>query len=436
MIATMRRTPPILALLGLALAVPALVLAPSGSLHADDSKPADSPKPDEATRAAALAANDEGVKLAEKGEHEAALARFAEALEKLPDDSTIKANCAKVHAMIGKKLLDERKFQEAAREYRASGTLDPAELDYQHSEGIALSRAGEDRDALPVFERVLHEKPERVATLVALGQSLYRLGRGKDAIARWEQALKLTPDDKDLATALEKAKREETVEGALLEDLGAPHFTIKCDGQADAALARRVGGYLEDAYRDVGYALGRYPEGEVAVVIYPKKAFRAVTGSHAWVAALYDGKIRIPAEGLERADAREVKRVLTHEYTHALIRSVAGSSVPAWLHEGIAQLEEGRTRADAQRALAAKELPSIDDLKGTFISDPDANRVTVRYAAAFDFVASLADSRGRTSIAELLDRLGKGEKLDDAATAVFGETTGQLYEVWRSSLAR
>lgn len=418
---------------GLALAALALAVSSSGAwsiLRADD------PRPDEATRAAALAANEEGCRLAERGDGEAALAKFAEALEKLPDDPTIKGNAAKVHATIGKKLFDERKFKEAAREYRTSADLVPTELDYPHSQGIALSRAGEDRDAVAIFERVLREKQERVPTLVALGQSLYRLGRNKDAIARWEHALKLAPEDKDLAAALEKAKREETVEGNLLEDLGAPHFTIKCDGQADAALARRVGGYLEDAYRDVGYALGRYPEGEIAVVIYPKKAFRAVTGSHAWVAALYDGKIRIPAEGLERADAREVKRVLTHEYTHALIKSVAGGSVPAWLHEGIAQLEEGRTRSDAQRVLGGKELPTLDDLKGTFISDPDTSRVAVRYASAFDFVASLAERRGNTAIAELLDRLGKGEKLDEASQSVFGEGTSSLYDAWRASLLR
>jgi tetratricopeptide (TPR) repeat protein len=422
----MRRTPVALLLVLLVLA-----LAGARTLRAQDAS-----KPDEAARAAALEANEEGVKLAEKGELEAALAKFAEALERTPDDPTIKANSANVHAAIGKKLLDDRKFPEAAKEFHTSAVLVPTELEYPHAEGIALARAGEDRDAVAIFERVVKEKPDRVATLVALGQSLYRLGRNKDAIARWEQALKLSPDDKDLAKALEKAKKEESVEGGLQEDLGAPHFTIKFDGEGDRTLARRVGGVLEDAYRDVGYALGRYPEGEIAVVIYPKKAFRAVTGTHGWVAALYDGKIRVPAEGLERAPASEVKRVLTHEYTHALIKSIAGSSVPAWLHEGIAQLEEGRTRADARLVLAGKQLPALSDLTGAFISDPDAGRVTVRYASAFDFVASLAERRGMTAIADLLGRMGKGEKLEDAATAVFGSSVEELYSDWQQSLVR
>ncbi|MEZ0228181.1 MAG: hypothetical protein ACAI25_06115, partial [Planctomycetota bacterium] len=83
--------------------------------------------------------------------------------------------------------------------------------------------------------------------------------------------------------------------------------------------------------------------------------------------------------------------------------------------------------------LKGKELPALDDLTGSFVSDPDANRVKLRYAAAFDFVASLAEKRGRTSLAELLDRLGKGEKLDEAARTVYGAAVSALYDEWRSS---
>lgn len=415
------------------LAVVLLVLA--NLALADDAKK-EKPPVEKAAKAAALALNEEGVKLAEKGDLEGALSRFAEALAKDEDEPTIRANAAKVHAAIGKKRFDERAFPEAAKEFKTASDLVPDELDYAHGEAVALAAGGSDRDAIPIFERILEKKPERVPTLVELGRALYRTGRNKDAIARWEQAAKLAPDDQELKETLAKAKKEESVEGELMEDLGAPHFTIKFDGKADPRIGRLVGSVLEDAYRDVGYDLGRYPVGETAVVVYPKKAFRTVTGSHSWVAALYDGKIRVPGEGIDAAHASEVKRVLTHEYTHALIRSIAGSNVPAWLHEGIAQLEEGRTRADARLALAGKALPAIEDLTGTFISDSDAARVKVRYAAAFDFVASLAEKRGKTSIAELLDRLGKGEKLDDAAKAVYGSEVAGLFDEWRSATSR
>src|SRR5262249_10814511 len=157
---------------------------------------------------------------------------------------------------------------------------------------------GSEKEAIAVFERILDKNAERRDTLQALGHALYRIGRNKDAIARWEKASQLAPDDQDLKELLAKAKKEESVEGQLVEDLGAPHFTIKFDGQGDPRIGRIVGGALEQAYKDVGYDLGRYPTGETAVVVYPKKAFRAVTGSHGWVAALYDGKIRVPGEGI------------------------------------------------------------------------------------------------------------------------------------------
>jgi tetratricopeptide (TPR) repeat protein len=418
--------------------------APPGPAETRPSKPAPTVQlapaiadPAAAARhASALAANEEGVKLAEKGELEASLARFAEALSTDPDEPVIRANAAKVHAAIGNRHMGDRKFPDAEVEFRTAAELVPLELEYGHLQGLALAQGGGDAEAVPVFQRVLEKKPDRVPTLVALGTSLYRLGRNGEAIAIWEKALALSPDDKELAAELAKAKKEESVEGELMEDLGAPHFTIKFDGNGDPRVGRLVGGVLEDAYRDVGYDLGRYPPGVIAVVVYPKKAFRAVTGSHGWVAALYDGKIRVPAEGLEAVQATEVKRVLTHEYTHALIRSIAGGAVPAWLHEGIAQLEEGRTRMDARTTLRGKTLPVLDDLTGTFLGDSDAGRVRVRYAAAFDFIASLAERRGRTSIAELLDRLGKSEKLDDAVKAIYGVDTASLYEEWRGTTGR
>ncbi|MBI3724224.1 hypothetical protein HY251_09770 [bacterium] len=413
----------------------ALVLALAPTSSGDDAV-----KEDEATRAkkraAALAANEEGVALAKKGELEKALSKLAEALAVLPDEPTIRANSAKVHVAVGQARVDERKFPEAAKEFRIASELVPDELEYAHLEGSALAQGGADKDAVAVFERVLSKKEDRLPTLVALAQTLYRLGRNKDAIAFWEKARKLAPEDKEIAAELEKARKEESVEGTLMEDLGAPHFTIKFDGQADPGLGRLVGRALEDAYRDVGYDLGRYPQGEVAVVVYPKKAFSAVTGSHGWVAALYDGKIRIPAEGLEKADAREVRRVLSHEYTHALIRSIAGTTVPAWLHEGIAQLEEGRTRADARTTLKGADLPALEDLQKSFAGDSDQKRVRARYAAAFDFVASLSEKRGKTAISELLDRLGKNEKLDESVQSVFGSSLSSLYDDWKTSAGR
>lgn len=414
------------------------ILALSAVAFADDAKKADKPltAEEKARREAALALNEEGVKLAEKGDYELALARFAEAMAKCDSEPTIRANAAKVHAAVGKQRFDERKFEEAAKEFHAAFDLVPDELDYAQSEGVSLAQGGSDKDAIAVYERILEKKADRKDTLVALGNVLYRIGKNKDAIARWEKAAQLAPDDQELKDLLAKAKKEESVEGELFEDLEAPHFKIKFDGQGDPRIGQIVGAALEDAYKNVGYDLGRYPTAETSVVVYPKKSFRAVTGSHGWVAALYDGKIRVPGEGLDAANAAEVKRVLTHEFTHALIRSIAGSHVPAWLHEGIAQLEEGRTRADARTALAGNVLPALDDLTGTFINDSDVNRVKLRYAAAFDFVAALAEKRGRTSIAELLDRLGKGEKLDEAAKSVYGDSVSGLYDDWRASLSR
>src|SRR5882672_7832373 len=122
-----------------------LLVALMAPVGVDDAKP---PKETEAARtarkAAALVLNEEGVKLAEKGDLEAALGRLAEALGKDPEEPTIRANAAKIHAAIGKKHFDERKFPEAAKEYHDAADLVPDELDYRHDEGVALAQGSQD----------------------------------------------------------------------------------------------------------------------------------------------------------------------------------------------------------------------------------------------------------------------------------------------------
>ena len=58
-------------------------------------------------------------------------------------------------------------------------------------------------------------------------------------------------------------------------------------------------------------------------------------GRPGWSGGLFDGRIRLPIRG-GLADRREFERVLTHEYVHALVHSVAAGGVPAWLNEGLA----------------------------------------------------------------------------------------------------
>jgi tetratricopeptide (TPR) repeat protein len=385
-------------------------------------------------RERALAKNDEAVRKFGAGEVDAALALLREALLLVPDDATLRQNAARCLVTLGDAHRQARRFEEAARDYHEAAGLVPDDPDPALREGLALHEALRDRDAVRALEDAARRWPDQALAHDLLARALYRLGENARAIAAWERALALDPQNEHARGALDRARREEEVEGGLVVDLGAAHFSIKYDGAADMALGRLVAQTLEAAYNDVGALLGRYPRNEVAVVIYPGRTFRATTGAHGWVAGLYDGKIRVPAQGLAEAPAHEVRRVLTHEYAHALLRAVGGPRVPAWLQEGFAQVAEGRSRDDARRLLRRDAVPALARLGESFASEADPERARALYAAACDLAHELLGRGGAPLLADLLDRLGRGDALDDAARAIYGVRLDELEAAWRATL--
>ena len=58
-----------------------------------------------------------------------------------------------------------------------------------------------------------------------------------------------------------------------------------------------------------------------------------------WSAAGYDGHIRLPIAGTW-PQRDELDRILSHDFVHALVATLAGRTVPAWLNEGLATVLE------------------------------------------------------------------------------------------------
>lgn len=397
--------------------------------------PGAAPAQDEAARRqAAIERNDRAVALYREGELDGALTLLREALALAPDEAAVRRNAALCLVGLGDRAAEARRFGDAARDYHEAGTLWPEDPLPAWREAWALAQDRRGREALPLLERLLARWPDHAAGHSLLGQVRYDLGELAAALSAWERALQLDPADERARAGATRARREVGVEGDLVTDLAAPHFRIQYDGASDAALGRLVARELEEAYVRVGHLLGRYPPGEVAVVIYPAETFRVATGAHAWVAGLYDGKIRVPARGLAEADLREVRRVLTHEYAHALLFAVGGGRLPAWLQEGFAQVAQGRDRADARRDLTRAGAPTLAELSGSFTRQADPARARLLYAAACDLVHALLAQGGTPNLVDLLERFGRGEPLADAFRAVYGLTLDEAVEGWRTTL--
>jgi len=416
--------------IGLLLLALTLLLAASRPLPAQET--AEPPKPPtQAQRAAALKANEGGAALFVKGEAEKALPSFQRAVKLDPRQPIYARNLAKCYAHIAAGAFRARRFADAARDFKLADDTDPSVAAYPRSRGRALIEGGQPRDAIPVLEETTRRFPNDVGAWRFLGRAFDLASQLAEAVRAFERALVLVPADQATRQALLKAKRELAAEGSLETSFGARHFTLKFDGRSDAELGRLVAPMLDQAYDEIGRAFGVYPAVEIAAVIYPGKSFRKVTGAHAWVTGLYDGKIRLPGEGLMKVPTAELRRILRHEYTHALVVSLAGRRCPVWLHEGLAQLVDGSPLARSRALLRASGRPKLAALRSPFSKVKEVAEVQRRYAAAHSFVSWLGARRGgAVAFVRPLKELGRGAKLDRVLKRDFGADLATLYEEW------
>jgi hypothetical protein len=228
-------------------------------------------------------------------------------------------------------------------------------------------------------------------------------------LLRWLLAAVLSTGS---AYAQEPPARALPNESTLFSSPGA-HFNVLFEGPADEILARRAVDLLDEAYYNIGTALYTFPDRVITVILYTQEQFRDVTRSPDWAAAAYDGTIRVSMRGaLEKP--QELKRVLTHELTHAMVQNIAPRGVPTWLHEGLAVYFEGNSGAWADQQLAASPARlSLQQLSGSFAGLSTAEG-RMAYAQSAVTVRRLIDTAGPDAVTAILHDLARGERLETA----------------------
>jgi tetratricopeptide (TPR) repeat protein len=316
--------------------------------------------------------------------------------------------------------IREGRHDDAAAAFAAALDAEPRDPTLHLGAGLAAHLLGQPTAAQHELERALELAPSLTAASLLLGDILYRGSDIAGAIQVYESAQKYAPSDKTLMVRLDTLRREAAVHNEFMASHGT-HFTVLFEGPADADVANRATEMLEAAYWRVSTALGIYPERTITVVLYTQEQFRDITRSPQWAAAAYDGRIRLPIRGAD-ADLRELERVITHEFTHALVQSVAPRGVPLWLHEGLAVMFEPDGAAWSQQQLAKEpvRLP-LRRLAETFerLSGAEAR---IAYAQSAAIVRTLLDSGGPLALGALLQDLARGESFGAAFEQRFFQT--------------
>lgn len=308
--------------------------------------------------------------------------------------------------------INAGRISEAAARFDEALKKAPTDPSLLLGAGVAAHLGGHSDEARRRLTDALRIEPALTGASLLLGEILYRSGDLDGAIAVYEQALANAPANAQLAKKLEVWRKESDLHSRFGQKLG-DHFTVLFEGPAEAALAEKAVAILESAYWRIGTALNSYPADVITVVLYTREQFRDITQSPAWAGGLYDGRIRIPVQGALQNPA-EFERVLSHEFTHALVKGVAPRAVPQWLNEGLAITFEGSdaSKRDAQLR-AAKTRPTLSSLEGSFAS-LDRQRAVVAYAESAAAVQAMLDLGGQTAISGLLADLGRGLSFADA----------------------
>jgi hypothetical protein len=324
--------------------------------------------------------------------------------------------------------IREGRHEDAAAAFAAALDVAPHDPRLHLGAGLAAHLLGRPTAAQHELERALELAPSLTPASLLLGDILYRGSDIAGAIQVYESAQKFAPKDKTLIARLESLRREAAAHNEFMASHGT-HFTVLFEGPADASVASRATDMLEAAYWRVSTALGIYSERTITVVLYTREQFRDITRSPQWAAAAYDGRIRLPIRGAD-ADLRELDRVITHEFTHALVQSVAPRGVPLWLHEGLAVMFEP-DGATWSRQLLAKQPARIplSRFAESFesLSGADAR---VAYAQSAAVVGTLFESGGPLALGALLQDLARGETF----AAAFERRFFQTYDSFITSL--
>ena len=200
--------------------------------------------------------------------------------------------------IAAKHELDHGNFSKA-RGYLEAGlrfdSQNPTILNYY---AALLARTGNAAEALPYAERAVRAAPDSPDALTVLGYVQFADDHTSDAIRSWKHSLELRPDT-TVQKYLAKAQRDATAEADYTQH-ESNHFILKYEGkQTSDTLRSQLIATLESEYDELVRQLGIAPRNSILVVLYTEQSFFDVTQAPSWSGAVFDGKLRIPINGVD-----------------------------------------------------------------------------------------------------------------------------------------
>ena len=366
-----------------------------------------------------------------------AIESFQKALELAAEEHLprVRADLARALGGLGFEYLAESENRLAEETFRRA--LKESE-DYFARFGLGYlyfmrREDGEARTHLLASQRL---RDDYAPTHKLLALLTYRKGETGRALERMKQAARLDPKDPETRHLVERWG----VEIEILDTfrvVKTKRFELRVDPKVPDAVRLRVETELEKAYRGIGDSLGFWPRRPTPVVLYSRGRFHEATGTGHWVGGLYDGQLKLPVEADLLEDTGKLAafvRVLRHEYTHVLVRSIA-AECPVWLNEGLAQYLEGRQQRQAIYAALYERINSripLRKIPARLEDVEDVDLVRHIYLEGLGFVEFLAQRYKPFRLRLFLRALAEEHSASRAFERTFGASLEDLEAQWWS----
>ncbi len=184
-----------------------------------------------------------GDALAKRGQVDAAISQYQEAVRLGPQDFT-------AHNNLGNALAQKGQTDEAIRQFQEAIRLKPDYVDARNNLGAALYEKGQFDEAICQFEEAIRLEPDYADTHNNLGYALFRKGQMDEAVRQYQEALRLKPDQAEAHSNLGKA-------------LGRKGQTDEAIRQLHEAIRLKPG--LAEAHNNLGNVLGRQGQTDEAI---------------------------------------------------------------------------------------------------------------------------------------------------------------------------
>jgi hypothetical protein len=208
----------------------------------------------------------------------------------------------------------------------------------------------------------------------------------------------------------------------------------------DEAFARDLVNAGDAGIRQLRLSTGVTPSDPVEVRIYqtPEAMRETILYSQEWAGGVAYANQGLVAMGIDESNLDWGRDAMVHEMTHVVLGQATfrcGSSLPAWLNEGLAVYNEDPTaplefQVALQFAILNNAAYSLRSIAGAFPAGRDG--AVLAYAQSRSIVDFLIREHGADKMNELLTTFKALGTIDRALTEVYGFDTNGLDAAWRA----